>query len=295
MRMYFEREIKGAGCSFFSVLVVLFCLLVSLKGFTIEPLDEKAIGWQSAKPWTEGRFPYEGRAMPVSYSIQTKRALLQGNLKVSAGCFYPQFYEDNEFFQSVNQAVSQNAKTIFCEWISNMSLEEMKTEEFDQEAIDIAFDRREFQYKLTPVYATPKLISIFGETNKFSGLPHGSSRYLSLNFWWDGRQVNQIALGQMINCSEEFEEFVSSYCTKFFKENRIGYFSVADEFSSTIDIQLEDCDIVTLSESGLTITFQPYKVGGWADGPYSVTMPFKDLTNFIISDGPISHFVKSLH
>lgn len=220
---------------------------------------------------------------------------MQGSLKANAASFYPRFDEKNEFLKRVNKFISQNAKTIFCEWIHKASDEEMAVDEFDQEAIDIAFDHRKFRYKLTPVYASLNLISLFGETNSFSGLPHGGSRYHSFNFWWDGQQLNQVTLEQMVDCSEEFLEFLSSYCIRFLKKNQIGYFSDADDFSSKIGIELKDCDVVTLSKTGLTITFQSYKVGGWAEGPYSVTVPFDKVSKYIINNGPVSHLISSLH
>jgi len=294
MLMCFRRVSKET-CRSFLVHLLLFSFLPSnAQGFAIEPGDGNVIEWQSTAPWTEGRFPYEGQAVSIPYSTQNQKGLLLGNLKASAGCFYPQFDEKNEFIKRVNKFVLQHAKTIFCEWILKTSDEEIASEELDQEAIDLAFDHREFRFKLTPAYASSHLISLFGETNRFSGIPHGSSRYLSLNFFWDGRKVTQVALGQMVHFSEEFSAFLSSYCTRFLKKNQIGYFSDIDNFSSTIRIQLDDCDVVTLSESGLTITFQPYKVGGWADGPYSVKVPFEELSNFIIADGPISYLINGL-
>ena len=280
---------------FRKIFFILFVFCIFTRECIASPHTDDAIEWQSAEPWTEGWFPYREQIISNPYKIQNQRCMILGRLKASVGCFYPQFDGESEFVKRVNQFVSQNAKIIFCEWMSSISAEEMIVEEFDQEAKDLAFDRRELRYKLTPVYISSNFVSLFGETNRFSGLPHGSSRYQSFNFWWDGCQLNQVTLEQMVNCSEEFAEFLSSYCIKALKENQIGYFSVADEFSSTIDIQLEDCDVVTLSESGLTITFQPYKVGGWADGPYSVTVPFKEISDFITSGGPVSHFIENLN
>lgn len=76
------------------------------------------------------------------------------------------------------------------------------------------------------------------------------------------------------------------------KRDHVGYCSSNSEGDIPVEIELKDLNIFTLSERGLTITFQPYHVGGWADGPYCVTIPFEILKHLIKPNGPLSEFVK---
>lgn len=236
---------------------------------------------------------HEKEAIP--FKMETLQCYMSGNLKVNIKCRYPHFDGESEFVRWVNEVVLENAKNTFVEWVKETSTEEITSEEFDQEAIDIAFDVREMCYQLTPVYFSPNFISLSGEIHSFSGLPHGGSKYLGFNYFWDGKRASVVKLDQTFDCTEEFERFLSRYSTQFFRENRMGYYCVDDEYSSAIDIRLEDCRVATLSEEGLVITFQPYKVGSWADGPFSVTVPFKDLAPFTRSDGPLGHLSQGLH
>jgi hypothetical protein len=58
-----------------------------------------------------------------------------------------------------------------------------------------------------------------------------------------------------------------------------------------VKIELIDLNAFTVFNDGLTITFQPYHVGSWADGPYSVTIPYSKPAPFIRPKGPLSELL----
>jgi len=148
------------------------------------------------------------------------------------------------------------------------------------------FDKRHISYSLTPTYASSSLVSVFVELYRYgTGMPHGCSHYTSYNYWFDGKEMQEINLGSLFLSDKNFADFLTQFCLSSLEKERIGY------CDTPIEITLEDVQIFTLSKSGLTITFRPYHIGGWADGPYSTTIPFESLKSFINPQGPLREFL----
>lgn len=253
-------------------------------------LSEQALVHNS--PWTDGKFPYEDCKIQTAFSTKGERFAFQGNLKAKGESAYPQFESNDELFQTINQKLSDNAKKRLREFISKVLQEEESLEEFDQEAQDIDFDKRELEYKITPIYASDRLVSIFGELDYYAGLPHGSTHYYGYNYWREGQQIHELTLESLFDPEKDYGNFLIEYCMSTLKRDHVGYCSSNSEGDIPIEIELKDLNIFTLSENGLTITFQPYHVGGWADGPYFVTIPFQTLKHLIKPNGPLSEFVE---
>ena len=77
------------------------------------------------------------------------------------------------------------------------------------------------------------------------------------------------------------------------KAEQVGYSYPDPSGNLPIEIELKDLKVFTLSKNGLTITFQPYHVGGWADGPYSITIPFQHLLHLTRLKGPLNELARN--
>lgn len=243
-------------------------------------------------PWTEGWFPYDGRKTQITFTIKNDHFSFQGNLRASGECSYPEFQNDKFFFQQINRKLREKGKGMVCEFISEIAKLEESEEEFDEETRDVDFDKREFRYRLTPVYASDMLVSVFGASDYYAGLPHGSSSYSGFNYWCDGKETHELTLESLFDPTKEFGSILSEYCLTTLTEDKIGYLYPDPEGNIPVKIEFEDLGAFTLSENGITITFQPYHVGGWADGPYSVIIPFQKLIHLIRADGPLGEFTQ---
>lgn len=240
--------------------------------------------------WTQERYPYEGLTTDIPYRREIDRFIYSGKLKAKATDSYPFFQNNSCFLQNVNNYLCKSAKTLLCKFMQEFSEEELETD-LDDEAIHLDFDKREFDYFLTPTYASPNLISVFGELHTYAGMPHGSSRYYSFNFWYDGQQTVVLTLEDLFLPEQDFANFLTEYCLNTLKTEQVGYSYPDPSGNIPIEIGLKDLNIFILSKNGLTITFQPYHVGGWADGPYSITIPFHHLLHLKRLKGPLDELL----
>ncbi len=183
--------------------------------------------------------------------------------------------------------MSANAKEVFDNFTREFADEEQVIEEFNKEAKAIDFDKRQVSYILTPTYASPRLVSVFGELHEYSGLPHGRTRYSAYNYRRDEKELHEVTLKDLFSPDKNFADFIVDYCTSTLKTEKIGY--TDDLFP---EFKPEDLHVFTLSKNGLTIIFRPYHVGGWADGPYSITIPFQTLMPYIRPNGPLDELIE---
>lgn len=241
-------------------------------------------------PWEIGKFPSEDKVIQVAYTTICDHFSCKGNLESSGEVNFPQFQNNNTFFFEVNRKIRENSKTFLYEFITTIAQEEKQDEILDQEARDMDFDKRDFCYHLVPVYASNTFVSLFGVRNYYVGMPHGNSRYYAFNYWWNGQEVQDLSFENLFLNGKEAMYFLANYCCNTLKRDEIGYFYPDPTGNIDVEISSTDLKVFTLSEKGLTITFQPYHVGGWADGPYSATIPFQYLMHLINSDGPLSEF-----
>jgi hypothetical protein len=239
--------------------------------------------------WSEGRSPYEGSSTAMSFKKETDNFSSAGKLKVNVESSYPIFQGNTLFIQEVNCKLHDNAKTVHSQFIQQFSDEEKTQCEFDEEAISMDIDKRDVLYILTPTYASSRIVSVFGELHIYQGLPHGSSRYYALNYFSDEKQIYQFTLEDLFLKDKNFIDFIIEYSLRSLKIEKVGY--TGDLFP---EINPEDLHVFTLSKNGLAITFQPYHIGGWADGPYSITIPFQKLMPYIKPEGPLDIITKEI-
>lgn len=72
------------------------------------------------------------------------------------------------------------------------------------------------------------------------------------------------------------KEFLSNYCENFFKhDGNCSYFQGADPLRDHLDPEM--INVFVVDHESLILIFQPYTVGGFADGPFTVKIPFIEL------------------
>lgn len=240
--------------------------------------------------WTEGWYPYEGKTTEISFENKTETYSSNNKLKVEITSTYPVFKNKILFLCKVVEELQTNAHLAFMKHVEMCVQEEKEGNALDEEAICMDFDKRVIAYSLTPTYASPDLVSVFGELHRYAGMPHGCSRYSSFNYWFDGKEMQKISISHLFLPDTNFAEFITTFCLSTLQHERVGYCSTDPEGHMPIKIDLDDVQVFTLSKSGLTITFRPYHIGGWADGPYSITIPFACLKPFINPQGPLKEF-----
>ena len=236
--------------------------------------------------WSEGRCPYEGTSVEMPFEKKTESFTADNRLKIEVTSSYLVFQGKNLFFEAVNDQLHNNAREVFARWVVQFTEEEKEIYELDEEAISMDFDKREVAYILTPTYASDKLVSIFGELHKYAGMPHGSTRYYASNYWFNGKEIQEVSLSSLFLPDKNFADFILNYCESTLQKEKVGY---GDELFP--EFEESNLQVFSITKKGLIFTFQPYHIGGWADGPYSITIPFDKLTPFINLQGPLREFL----
>lgn len=218
-------------------------------------------------------FPSEQRQLECEFNT---------NVEVSAVCEYPSFHGNDVFINFVNNALETEAKEVFANFI--------KQEQIIQEDIDQGFGDCFLCFDLFPAYFSSNLISIYGYELQQRACPHGWTHYYGKNFWKKGTTIREIALSHIFIQESDWCNFLLSYCDTYFKNTEYGYYKT--DYGITPELEPKDLDTFILTEKGLMIIFQPYRVWGWADGPSSITIPYENIKGFIDPNGPLNNIPK---
>ncbi len=256
-------------------MFILYFILLTFSGtFQAESNSECA--------WSEGVYPYVSSSSEIPFEKKTESFTADNKLKINVTSSYPVFQNKSLFFKSVHNYLQSNAQEEFARWVMQFTEEEKEICELDEEAISMDFDKRDFAYVLTPTYSSDNLVSIFGELYKFDGMPHGSTRYYAFTYWFNGKELQNLNLESLFLPEKNFTNFILGYCESTLQKEKVGYRD--DLFPEFEESNLQ---VFSITKKGLVFTFQPYHVGGWADGPYSITIPFDKLAPFINPLGPL--------
>ncbi len=213
-------------------------------------------------------FPKEERILQTEFKT---------TVQVSAECVYPRLYGDNTLIDYVNKKLETSATALFESFV--------KYEEISEEVYDQGFGGCTLVYQLFPVYSVPNLISVYGFEFQDRACPHGWTHYQGKNFWQNGNDVIEFSLENIFIKESDWCRFLLNYCENHFKSRHYGYYQPG--YGITPELELNDLDIFVLTEQGLMIIFRSYTVGGWADGPATIVIPYQDLKRFIDPNGPL--------
>jgi hypothetical protein len=131
-----------------------------------------------------------------------------------------------------------------------------------------------FNYSFRTILFSKQLISLFGELNVHDRLPHGWNRYEGKTFYIINKERKEITLNDLFE-SDAQKEYLRKICEDDIKKDSASYFSGIEPLSTALD--LKDIHTFVIDHKNLIIIFQPYIVGGGADGPFIVTIPFSQL------------------
>lgn len=133
----------------------------------------------------------------------------------------------------------------------------------------------EMNYHLRAILFSDNVVSLMGDVFVFAHLPHGWIRYEGKTYAKTNCSFKEITLNDLFPQSSQ-KEFLRSYCENFFKHNsNLSYFQGTDPLCDHLDQEL--IKVFVVDHESLILIFQPYAVGGFADGPFTVKIPFTEL------------------
>lgn len=258
-RKNFTNNEKLKNAVLWSLLI--FCLL-PFPGFSEN-------GW--IPDWLEGSIkPFYGEKRSLE-------AEFESTVEVSAECTYPYLCGDSPLIDYVNKQLEAAASNLFDDFVGY--------EKTTQEQYNNDFGGCSMNYQLLPVYCLPNLISVYGSESQSRDCPHGWTHHEGKNFWRNEDAIFEIGLKDLFVNESDWCNFLLQYCDDYFKSTKHGYYS--PDYGLTPELVPEDLEIFVLTERALMIIFRSYRVGGWADGPDVITIPYYKLKEFIDPKGPL--------
>jgi hypothetical protein len=219
---------------------------------------------------------FEKSTSQVAYAEQTIDRLIEDEKYISAHCRYPIFPGTSSFIEHINHCLANS--TVMCadEFIQNATSSEI----FDEEPL-YALD-----YALLPVYSLPNFISIYGYEFQHNACVHGWTHYTGKNFWNNNGSIIELSLDDLFLPESQYRQFLLQHCENFFRETGYGYYFV--DSGITPELESSDLNTFVLTKQGLMIVFPSSRVGGWADGPDTITIPYQKMKHLINPNGPLA-------
>ena len=215
-------------------------------------------------------FDTERKYMEVSFHTQ---------MPVHVRCEYALFPGQSKLVHRVNQEIQDYVAIRFNGFVQDEIYSQEKWE-----------DECSLMYELFPVYQASNLISMYGVDYQGRGC-HGCTYYEGKTFWLRGDSVVSLCLDDLFVPESKYREFLVNYCENTFRASGYGYYSSLPEMPP--ELRFDDLDIFVVADKGLTIIFRAYRVGGWADGPDTLTIPWIHLKEYIQTDGPLTEIAAS--
>jgi hypothetical protein len=167
------------------------------------------------------------------------------------------------------------------------NIEEIKKDFIKAILTESVLDEGPFQmnYHLRTILFSDNVVSLMGELFVYDHLPHGWTRYEGKTYVKTNGSFREITLDDLFPQNNQ-REFVRSYCEKFFKHHAdCSYFQGIDPLCHHLDPKL--IKTFVMDHESLILVFQPYTVGGCADGPFTVKILFKELRGKWQIDNPL--------
>jgi hypothetical protein len=143
-------------------------------------------------------------------------------------------------------------------------------------------------YALRTVFFSKKVISCFGVLNVYNHLPHGWMLYEGKTLCKINGDQKEIHFDDLFDTPVR-KEIVRNFCEKLLKNDSTSYFF--GEGALKTYLKLDDIQTFVIDDECLRIIVQPYSVRGLYDGPYVISIPYKELSTMW---NPSNPFVKVL-
>lgn len=201
----------------------------------------------------------------------------QTTVEVDAAYSYPHFYGDGPLIRYVNHMVQTDAEQLFRAFVDG---EKRSTESHSPD-----FGGCSLEYCLIPVLRLPNLISIYGIESQSRACPHGWTHYRGMNFWATKSGITELIVSDLFLPDSGWVDFLLQYCDQYFANVHYGYYGMRDV--PRPELKPKDLTRFVITHDGILITLPSYTVGGWADGPDCIVIPYLEIRKLLDPAGPL--------
>ncbi|MCX5682436.1 MAG: DUF3298 domain-containing protein [Planctomycetota bacterium] len=187
---------------------------------------------------------------------------------------HPEFTSQSPAIQEAGRHVSKAVTAAYKEFINGAKAGDLPPE---------IRARYELQDDCRVKYFSDTLISVFGTRFSYTGGAHPNTNHYSLNYLLKDGKAAPLALADLFLPRAAWEKRLSDLVMEVLRRKKAGW--VLD--GTLKGLKPKDLEVFTLTPRGITFVFSPYAVSCYADGTFTVVVPFKKLEGLIDPAGPM--------
>ncbi len=140
------------------------------------------------------------------------------------------------------------------------------------------------------IHHNARVCSVLEQVYEYTGGAHGNVILRGWNFLSDGDEARALSLPQLFREASPWEERLADLCKADLRRQGASMFTAAGGgIEPQAKLEPGDLSVFTLSPAGLRIHFAPYEVGSWAEGTYSVLLPYDKIEPLLVIE-VVKHF-----
>jgi hypothetical protein len=186
----------------------------------------------------------------------------------------PQFTAKTPFYRAVNDLLTHQLKEDMNSTVAD----------YRKSIQDADGDRLPWQNKtnVEVLHADDAMVSLLYTTDEYTGGAHGNYGYTAKTYVWQDGELVELAASDLVS-----PKSISKVTDMLIAELARRHASSAEDART---IKLDD-EVINPTANGLMFTFAPYQVGSFAEGSYTVILPYSKLDGMIPSDSPVNRLV----
>jgi hypothetical protein len=157
---------------------------------------------------------------------------------------------------------------------------------------DASFRHWEGSINVEIAHTSREAVSLVETRYEYTGGAHGQSNLVGRCFVEERGQLRELALMDLFERDSDWEKRLVGHCLSDLRCQ--GASSISDVClaeSDTPRLSAEDLAQFTLSPTGLRFYFSPYHVGCYAEGSYTVHVPYAIFRDFMSPTSPARRFM----
>jgi hypothetical protein len=190
---------------------------------------------------------------------------------------YPQFTEKSDFYAALNAQLASDAKA---QMESTVADSDKNTAGADPGPLPWESFR-----KTDVIYADDSLVSLCTINYEYTGGAHGNSTYDAAVYTWRDHHLLKLAIGDLLHKSALAT--LNNQLIKDLTRRKASWPQQAK------DVKFDE-EVVNPTSAGLMFTFAPYTVGPYAEGSYTVLLPYRNLDGIMKTDGVLGRFMQTV-
>lgn len=127
-----------------------------------------------------------------------------------------------------------------------------------------------YENRLETLYLTPTLLSVLESQFFYTGGAHPNTTYRSQTYYASGGSVKRLTLQDIFG--GKVPDVLLNDVTERLKRQKASMI-----LDGTVRLKLRDLSVFNLTQKGLSFTFAPYAVATYAEGAFTVTIPYEQL------------------